>query len=80
MMTGEKGCMDEKQFKALVAALMAGGLSEEEATKRANEEKAMAGGMDDTHRLQQVVRRTIGRWVSRSLRRRPMIVPVVVKI
>ena len=43
-------------------------------------EKAMAGGMDDTHRLQQVVRRTIGRWVSRSLRRRPMIVPVVVKI
>ena len=43
-------------------------------------EKAMAGGMDDTHRLQQVVRWTIGRWVSRSLRRRPMIVPVVVKI
>jgi HK97 family phage major capsid protein len=32
--------MDEKQFKALVAALMAGGLSEAEATKRANEEKA----------------------------------------
>ena len=43
-------------------------------------ENAMKGGMDDTHRLQQVVRRTIGRWVSRSLRRRPMIVPVVVKI
>ena len=43
-------------------------------------ENAMKGGMDDTHRLQQVVRRTIGRWVARSLRRRPMIVPVVVKI
>ncbi|WP_041710004.1 ribonuclease J [Cutibacterium avidum] len=43
-------------------------------------ENAMKGGMDDAHRLQQVVRRTIGRWVARSLRRRPMIVPVVVKI
>jgi HK97 family phage major capsid protein len=32
--------MDEKQFKALVKALMAGGLSEEDATKRAEAEKA----------------------------------------
>ncbi len=41
-------------------------------------EEALADGAEDTHRLQQVVRRTIGRWVSRKLRRRPMIVPVVI--
>ncbi|WP_051130776.1 ribonuclease J [Nesterenkonia alba] len=32
-----------------------------------------------THQLQQVVRRTIGSWVNRKLRRKPMIVPVVVE-
>lgn len=32
-----------------------------------------------THQLQQVVRRTLGAWVSRKLRRRPMIVPVVIE-
>ncbi|MET1036277.1 MAG: ribonuclease J [Arthrobacter sp.] len=32
-----------------------------------------------THQLQQVVRRVIGSWVSRKLRRRPMIVPVVLE-
>nr|WP_157323002.1 ribonuclease J [Nesterenkonia alkaliphila] len=32
-----------------------------------------------THQLQQIVRRTIGSWVSRKLRRKPMIVPVVVE-
>ncbi|MEL4357170.1 MULTISPECIES: ribonuclease J [unclassified Luteococcus] len=40
--------------------------------------QALADGVDDTHRLQQVIRRTIGRWVSQTYRRRPMIVPVVV--
>jgi ribonuclease J len=40
--------------------------------------KAMEEGVDDTHRLQQVVRRQIGRWVNKSYRRRPMIVPVVI--
>ncbi|MEL4503980.1 ribonuclease J [Luteococcus sp. H91] len=40
--------------------------------------KALEDGVDDTHRLQQVIRRTIGRWVSNTYRRRPMIVPVVV--
>ncbi|MDN5564832.1 MULTISPECIES: ribonuclease J [Luteococcus] len=40
--------------------------------------KALTDGVDDTHRLQQVVRRTIGRWVSNTYRRRPMIVPVVI--
>jgi Predicted hydrolase of the metallo-beta-lactamase superfamily len=32
-----------------------------------------------THQLQQIVRRVIGSWVSRKLRRRPMIVPVVLE-
>jgi len=32
-----------------------------------------------TYQLQQVVRRTIGSWVSRKLRRKPMIVPVVLE-
>lgn len=39
---------------------------------------AMRDGVDDTKRLQQVTRRTIGAWVSRKIRRRPMIIPVVV--
>ncbi|WP_125611153.1 ribonuclease J [Specibacter cremeus] len=32
-----------------------------------------------THQLQQVVRRTVGTWVNRKLRRRPMIIPVVLE-
>ena len=32
-----------------------------------------------TQQLQQIVRRTLGAWVSRRLRRKPMIVPVVVE-
>ncbi len=43
-------------------------------------EKAMNDGVDDPHRLQQVARRTIGRWVAKTYRRRPMIVPVVVVV
>ena len=39
---------------------------------------ALSEGVDDQHRLQQLMRRTIGRWVSGTHRRRPMIVPVVV--
>lgn len=41
-------------------------------------QQALDDGVDDVYRLQQVIRRTIGAWVSRRLRRRPMIVPVVV--
>ena len=37
-------------------------------------------GITDPHQLQQVVRRTIGRWVSDRYRRRPMIVPNVVEV
>lgn len=43
-------------------------------------EKAMQGGVTDHHELQQVVRRTIGRWVGTKLRRRSLIVPVVVVV
>ncbi|NTW41686.1 MAG: ribonuclease J, partial [Cellulomonadaceae bacterium] len=42
-------------------------------------EAAIAAGTVDTQQLQQVVRRTVGRWVSNRLRRRPMIIPVVVE-
>jgi ribonuclease J len=36
-------------------------------------------GVDDTYQLQQTIRRVIGRWVSNTHRRRPMIIPVVVE-
>ncbi|QPK81837.1 ribonuclease J [Schaalia sp. ZJ405] len=38
---------------------------------------AAAPGKQDPYLLQQAMRRTLGRWVARRLRRRPMIVPVV---
>ncbi|EZP25331.1 ribonuclease J [Microbacterium oleivorans] len=41
--------------------------------------EAAKSGVRDQHALQQVVRRTIGRWVNQSLRRRPMIVPMVIE-
>jgi ribonuclease J len=41
-------------------------------------EKALADGVEDTFQLQQLVRRTIGRWVNNNYRRRPMILPIVV--
>ena len=46
-------------------------------------ERAMAEaageGVTDTYALQQVIRRTIGTWVNKAHRRRPMIIPVVVR-
>ncbi len=42
--------------------------------------EAMRSGMVDVGALQQLVRRTVGRWVSDTYRRRPMIVPVVVEV
>jgi ribonuclease J len=42
-------------------------------------EQAMAEGVNDAHRLQQVIRRRIGRWVNDKHRRRPMIIPVVIQ-
>ncbi|MGN6780823.1 MAG: ribonuclease J [Marmoricola sp.] len=41
--------------------------------------RAVADGVDDPHQLQQTIRRTVGRWVSNTHRRRPMIVPVVLE-
>jgi len=43
------------------------------------EEAVMANTEHTTHQLQQVVRRVIGTWVNRKLRRRPMIIPVVLE-
>jgi ribonuclease J len=47
-------------------------------------EEALAGaakeGVGEVHQLQQVVRRTLGKWVSDTYRRRPMIIPVVVEV
>jgi ribonuclease J len=40
---------------------------------------ALADGLDDTHELQQRIRRAVGKWVNATHRRRPMIVPVVVE-
>ncbi len=42
-------------------------------------EDALRDGVEDTHGLQQRIRREVGRWVSNQHRRRPMIVPVVVE-
>ncbi|MFT2750520.1 ribonuclease J [Clavibacter sp. Sh2036] len=41
--------------------------------------EAAANGTRDTHAYSQVVRRTVGRWVNSSHRRRPMIIPVVIE-
>ncbi|MBO9578491.1 MAG: ribonuclease J, partial [Microbacteriaceae bacterium] len=40
--------------------------------------EAGQNGVRDVHSYQQVVRRTVGRWVNTKHRRRPMIVPVVI--
>jgi ribonuclease J len=40
---------------------------------------ALNDGNDDPYQLQQVIRRTIGRWVNQTHRRRPMIIPVVLE-
>ncbi len=37
-------------------------------------------GISDTHRIAQSVRRVVGRWVSDTYRRRPMIVPTVIAL
>ncbi len=42
-------------------------------------EEALAEGVDDSHRLQQVIRRQMGKWVNDTHRRRPMIIPVVIE-
>ena len=41
--------------------------------------EAAGEGIRDTYALQQVIRRTIGTWVNKAHRRRPMIIPVVIQ-
>ncbi|HET6817845.1 MAG TPA: ribonuclease J [Mycobacteriales bacterium] len=67
--------------------ILARGFSEDAAAfeeVRPLVEDALAGaakeGVADAHQLQQLVRRTVGKWVSDTYRRRPMIIPVVVEV
>ena len=41
---------------------------------------AVSGGINGTHQLSQVVRRTVGSWVGEEHRRKPMIIPVVIEV
>ena len=41
--------------------------------------RATADGITDTYQLQQVIRRCVGGWMGRTIRRRPMIIPVVIE-
>ena len=41
--------------------------------------EAIGKGAYDNHQLQQVVRRVMGRWAGTTLRRKPMIIPIVVE-
>jgi ribonuclease J len=43
-------------------------------------EKALADGTRDADALAHIVRRTVGRWVDREYRRRPMLLPMVVEV
>jgi ribonuclease J len=43
-------------------------------------ELAAKDGISDAYQLQQLIRRTVGRWVSEGYRRRPMIIPVLVEV
>jgi ribonuclease J len=42
--------------------------------------QAAAEGINDSHQLGQLIRRTAGKWVNSNYRRRPMIIPVVVEV
>jgi len=42
--------------------------------------RAVTEGINGTHQLSQIVRKTIGEWVGTTHRRRPMIVPVVIEV
>jgi ribonuclease J len=42
-------------------------------------QRAATDGAADTHQLQQLLRRVVGRWVSDTYRRRPMLIPVVLE-
>ncbi|MGY1714425.1 ribonuclease J [Geodermatophilus nigrescens] len=42
--------------------------------------RELSDGQRDAHRLSQVIRRTVGKWVSDRYRRRPMIIPTVLEV
>ena len=91
---GEEGFISvivviESQTGKIIAGpdIHARGFNEDEALfdeVRGQIEKALSSavseGVNGTHQLSQVVRRTIGSWVGQKHRRRPMIVPVVVEV
>jgi ribonuclease J len=43
-------------------------------------DRAAGEGIGDRRQLEQLVRRTVGKWVSDTHRRRPMIIPLVVEV
>ena len=45
-----------------------------------NLKRALGDGETDQHRLSQIIRRTVGKWVSDTHRRRPMIIPTVLEV
>ena len=91
---GEEGFIScvvvvESQSGKIIAGpdIHARGFAEDEALfdeVKLRIEKALAHavveGMNGTHQLSQIVRRTIGEWVGTTHRRRPMIVPVVIEV
>ncbi|MBX6389199.1 MAG: ribonuclease J [Frankia sp.] len=64
-----RGFSDDRAAFDTVRTMIADGLAD-----------GMRSGMTDVNVLQQLVRRIVGRWVSDTYRRRPMIVPVVVEV
>jgi ribonuclease J len=42
--------------------------------------RSLEDELTDAHRLSQVIRRTVGKWVSDKYRRRPMIIPTVLEV
>ena len=42
--------------------------------------QASADGVGDTYQLSQIVRRTVGQWVSSEYGRKPMILPIVIDV
>ncbi len=42
-------------------------------------DEATGHGTTDSYALQQVIRRTVGSWVGRKIKRRPMIIPIVIE-
>ncbi|MEV0586076.1 ribonuclease J [Nonomuraea sp. NPDC050310] len=60
--------IDPSQFEGIIPQI-----------EKALQENA-ADGVVDMQQIRRVVRRTVGRWVSDTYRRRPMIIPVVVEV